>query len=467
MAQRNGIPDSQVLLRNCFFIQPSADKEGVRGQDILIEGNLIARIGPGVTAPPGARVIDCSRHVVVPGFVNTHHHFFQTLTRNLPAVQDAKLFDWLVYLYEVWKNIDEEAIYTSSLLAMGELLKTGCTCSTDHLYLYPRGAGDFVSRQFEAAEKVGMRFSPSRGSMSLSKKDGGLPPDSVVQDADTILADSERVIKRFHDPDPLSMRKIVLAPCSPFSVTEELMRESARLARRHGVRLHTHLAETADEDQYCREKYGVRPVALMERCEFIGPDVFYAHGIFFNDEELGVLRRTGAQIAHCPSSNMRLASGICRVRDMLDRGIPVSLAVDGSASNDSSDFLGELRHALLLQRVARGSGALTARDVLRMATETGAGVLGFERIGRIEAGFAADLAIFDVDRLEYAGSLSDPFAALVFAGYNHGTDYTICNGTVVVDKGKLTGVDERELTRDANRIADSLLKAAVGVQPAR
>ena len=456
MAYEKPVSSNQILLRNCFFIQPSAEKEGVRGQDILIQDNLIARVGGAVAAPPGARVIDCSRHVVVPGFVNTHHHFFQTLTRNLPAVQNAKLFDWLVYLYEIWKNIDEEAIYVSSLVAMGELLKTGCTSSTDHLYLYPRGAGDFVSRQFEAAEKVGMRFSPSRGSMSLSRKDGGLPPDTVVQDPETILSDSERAIKRYHDPDPLAMRKIVLAPCSPFSVTEELMRESARLARRHGVRLHTHLAETADEDQYCLEKYGVRPVALMERSEFLGPDVFYAHGIFFNDEELGVLKRAGAQVAHCPSSNMRLASGICRVREMLDMGIPVSLAVDGSASNDSSDFLGELRHALLLQRVAKGSGALTAREVLGMATETGARVLGFDRTGKIEPGFAADLAVFNIDRLEYAGSLSDPFAALVFAGYNHGTDYTICNGKVVVENGSLTGVDERQLTADANRIASSL-----------
>ena len=413
-----------------------------------------------MTAAPGARVIDCSRHVVVPGFVNTHHHFFQTLTRNLPAVQNAKLFDWLVYLYEIWKRVDEEAVYTSSLLAMGELLKTGCTCSTDHLYLYPRGAGDFAARQFEAAEKLGMRFSPSRGSMSLSRKDGGLPPDTVVQDAQTILADSERVIRQFHDPSPHAMRKVVLAPCSPFTVTEELMRDSARLARRHGVRLHTHLAETEDENDYCLEKYGVRPVALMERCEFIGPDVFYAHGIFFSDQELGVLLRSGAQVAHCPSSNMRLGSGVCRVREMLDMGIPVSLAVDGSASNDSSDFLGELRHALLLQRVVKGSGALTAREVLRMATETGAQVLGFEKIGRIEPGFAADLAVFNIDRMEYAGSLSDPFAALVFAGYDHGTDYTICNGRVVVEKGKLTGLDEQALTRDANRIAESLLSAA-------
>jgi 8-oxoguanine deaminase len=448
---------SDLLLKRCFFIQPSADQPGVRGADILIQGERIARIAADIRPADGTRVIDCTRHVVVPGFVNTHHHFFQTLTRNLPAVQDAKLFDWLVYLYEIWKNIDEESVYYSSLLAMGELLKTGCTCSTDHLYLYPRGIrGDFVSLQFEAAAELGMRFSPSRGSMSLSKKDGGLPPDTVVQDEDAILADSERAINQFHDPSPRSMRKIVLAPCSPFSVSEELMRQTARLARKHGVRLHTHLAETADEDAYCLSAYGVRPVELMERAEFIGPDVFYAHGIFFNDSELGVLRSRGAQVAHCPSSNMRLGSGTCRVRDMLDLGIPVSLAVDGSASNDTSDFLGEMRNAMLLQRVSRGSGALRAREVLRMATETGAAVLGFEGIGKVAEGYAADLALFDVNRLEYVGSLTDPFAALIFAGYNHGTDYTICNGRVVVEKGRLTGMDEELLVREAGRVASRL-----------
>lgn len=447
-----------VLLKDCFFIQPSADMEGIRGADILIEGTDIRRIGPSLAAPPGCRVVDCSRHVVVPGFVNTHHHFFQTLTRNLPAVQDAKLFDWLVYLYEVWKKIDGEAVHVSSLLAMGELLKTGCTCTTDHLYLYPRGVNaDFAGLQFQAAKTLGMRFAPTRGSMSLGKRDGGLPPDSVVQDEDTILADSERVIRQFHDPSPRAMRKVVLAPCSPFSVSEDLMLRSARLARAHGVRLHTHLAETADEDAYCLEKYGVRPVALMERCEFIGADTFYAHGIHFTDEELAVLRREGAQVAHCPSSNMRLGSGICRVRDMLDLGIPVSLAVDGSASNDTSDFLGEMRNALLLQRVVRGSSALGAREVLSMATETGAAVLGFAGIGRIAEGWAADLAVFDVGRLEYAGSLSDPFAALLFSGYDHGAAYTICNGKVVVDRGRLTGIDEERLAADATRIAARLL----------
>jgi 8-oxoguanine deaminase len=453
---------ASILLRDCLCVQPSADAAGMRGVDLLTADGLIKDIRRGIPAPADARVIDCSRHVVVPGFVNTHHHFFQTLTRNLPAVQNAKLFDWLVYLYEVWRHMDDQAISVSSRLAMGELLKTGCTSTTDHLYLYPRGAGDFPALQYQAAEELGMRFAPCRGSMSRGKRDGGLPPDSVVQDEDTILADCERVIRRFHDPAPLAMRKVVLGPCSPFSVSEALMRESARLARRHGVRLHTHLAETADENEYCQKIYGVRPLALMERCEFVGPDVSYAHGIHFNDAELAVLARHRAQVAHCPTSNMRLGSGVCRVRDMLDRGVPVALAVDGSASNDSSDFLGEMRNALLLQRVSRGSGALTARETLRMATETGASVLGFGKVGRLEAGWAADAAVFDVGTMEYAGSLSDPLAALVFAGFNHGAAYTICNGRVVVDGGRLTGIDEEELTRQANRIASRLLEKAAG-----
>ena len=292
--------------------------------------------------------------------------------------------------------------------------------------------------------------------MSRSRKDGGLPPDDVVQCEADILADSERAVRAFHDPSPLAMHRVMLAPCSPFSVSEELMKETAALARRLGVRLHTHLAETADENEFCLERHGVRPLALMERCDFVGPDVSFAHGIHFTDDELDALARHGSQIAHCPTSNMRLGSGISRVRDMLDRGITVSLAVDGSASNDSSDFLGEMRHALLLQRVARGSAALGVRDVLRMATEGGARSLGFERIGRIEPGYAADLAVFDVGRLEYAGSLSDPLAALVFAGFDHGTAYTIVNGRVVVDSGRLAAIDERELTDRANRAAARL-----------
>ncbi|HDQ15092.1 MAG TPA: 8-oxoguanine deaminase, partial [Sediminispirochaeta sp.] len=292
---------------------------------------------------------------------------------------------------------------------------------------------------------------------SLSKKDGGLPPDTVVQTEEEILRDSERVIQRYHDGGEFSMRKVVLAPCSPFSVTEELMKESVQLARRYGVRLHTHVAETFDENDFCLEVYGRRPLKLMEDTGFIGEDTFYAHGIHFNDDELKVLAETGTHIAHCPSSNMRLGSGICRVAEMLPMEINVALAVDGSASNDSSDMLGELRNALLLQRVKYGAAALGTRDVFRMASENGAKLLGYRKIGKLEKGYAADMAIFDVHKLEYTGALSDPLAALIFSGYNHGTDYTIVNGRLAVEHGRLTGFPEEELVEKGNQIARDLL----------
>jgi len=476
-----------ILLKDCFHILTPEGTDDLRGADILIRRNRIERIAksidPGGSASRGAsgeaaprvetgkgstteqapdeeiEVIDCSHIVVVPGFVNTHHHFYQTLTRNLKEVQNAKLFDWLIYLYEVWKGIDADAVFYSTLLAAGELLKTGCTCATDHHYIYPMGfQGDLMGIQFDASGKVGIRFSPCRGSMSLSKKDGGLPPDSVVQTEDQILRDSERVIKTYHDDSDSSMRKIILAPCSPFSVTEELMRETARLARIYGVRLHTHLAETADEDDYCLRVYKKRPLSLMQDLEFVGEDVSYAHGIFFEDAELELLAETGISVAHCPSSNMRLGSGIARVKEMIEMGINVGLAVDGSASNDTSDFLGEMRQALLLQRVRYGAGALSASDVFRIATLNGAKLLGFNGIGSVEEGYLADLALFDIDRLEYAGALSDPPAALLFAGINHQTAYTIVNGRIVVRDGRLTGYDEQEIIARANEISTQLLK---------
>jgi 8-oxoguanine deaminase len=450
---------SSVLLKNIYYLHLSSDTEPLRDHDLLMTDGVVSHIGPELQAPEGSRVIDCSRHVVVPGFVNTHHHFYQTLTRNIPAVQDAKLFDWLLHLYEVWKHIDEEGVYYSSLLAMGELLKTGCTTSTDHHYLYPDTfTTDLMGLQFKAAQTLGMRFSPTRGSMSRSKKDGGLPPDSVVQNEDVIMKDSLRVIEQYHDPSPLAMNKIVLAPCSPFSVTKELMKESVKLARQYGVTLHTHLAETFDENDFCVEIYGKRPLALMEECDFIGDDVFYAHGIHFDDDELALLAQTGTHIAHCPSSNMRLGSGICRVHEMLPMGINVAIGVDGSASNDSSDFLGEMRNTLLLQRVRYGSGAITAKEVFTMASENGAKLLHFDRVGKLEVGYAADAAIFDVSTFEYAGSLSDPLAALIFTGYNHATDYTIVNGKVVVDHGTLVGIDEHELAAKANALAFAMLE---------
>ena len=357
---------SSILLKNCFYIFLSADEESRRGEDVLIRENRIAKIGADIVEPAD-RVIDCSTCVVIPGFVNTHHHFYQTLTRNLPAVQNAELFDWLVYLYEVWKHLDEEAVYYASMLAMAELLKTGCTTSTDHHYVYPQNvSGDLIGAQFKAAANLGMRLSPTRGSMSLSKKDGGLPPDNVVQTEDEILKDSERVIQQYHDDRELAMRKIILAPCSPFSVTETLLTATVQLARKYGVRLHTHLAETRDENEFCLEIYGCKPLKLMENCEFIGADVSYAHGIHFNDQELKLLADTGTHIAHCATSNMRLGSGICRVKEMLSLGINVALAVDGSASNDSSDMLGEIRNALLLQRVHYGASAMSTLDVMKM-----------------------------------------------------------------------------------------------------
>jgi len=448
-----------ILLRDCYrVIAPGADLSGV---DILIEGNRITRIGPNIEAPAGTTCIDASSHVVLPGLVNTHHHFYQTLTRNLPAVQNAKLFDWLLYLYEIWKGLDPEAVYWSSMLAMAELAKTGCTLSSDHHYLYPAGfADDIPSLQFQAASDIGLRFAPTRGSMSRSKKDGGLPPDSAVQDEETILIHSEETIRKFHDKAPDAMRKVAIAPCSPFSVSEDLMKRSAELARRYGVRIHTHLAETSDEDDYCMSIYGRRPLQVMEDCGFLGPDVWYAHGIFFNDEELDLLAKTKTGISHCPSSNMRLGSGICRVREMIDRGVPLSLAVDGSASNDSSDMLGEARQALLLQRIRYGSAGITAREVLSLATSGGASILGFDQAGSIAEGKLADIALFDVMKLEYSGALSDPAAALVFSGYDHGVDHLIVNGKIVVKSGGLAGADEETIRVNAEKAAKRLYAKA-------
>ena len=454
-----------IVLKDCFCIYDGEKR--LFNKNIIIKDNLIDKItesgdtGYHEECDNGniCEIIDCSSHIIIPGLINTHHHFYQVLTRNLPAVQNAELFDWLTFLYDIWKNIDAEAVYFSTLCASAELMKTGCTCSSDHHYLYPRSFdGDIMSIQFEAADKAGIRFSPTRGSMSRSKKDGGLPPDSVVQTEDEILADSERVIKEFHDPSPLAMHKIVLAPCSPFSVTKGLMKDSAALARKNKVRLHTHLAETLDEEHSSGKLYGCRPLELMQSCDFTGPDVFFAHGIHFNDEELKILRDEGCGISHCPSSNMRLGSGIARIREMLELGIDVSLAVDGSASNDSSDMLGEARNAMLLQRVAGGASAMTVEQTIGIASAGGAKVLGFPLCGFIKSGFAADLAIFNLDSPAYAGALSDPLAALLFCGYNHQTEYTIVNGRITVRDGNLSHFDEERLTSEVNRIASKLLK---------
>lgn len=447
-----------ILLKDCFYLHSPEVDDPFAGWDVLLDDGKVSRIAQGINAGQ-AEQIDCSRHVVVPGFVNTHHHFYQTLTRNLPEAQDAKLFDWLVYHYPIWAHIDEEAVHISTQLACAELLKTGCTCTTDHHYLYPESfTGDLMGIQFQAAGEIGIRFSPSRGSMSLGVSKGGLPPDSVVQESSAILEDSQRVIETYHDPDPCAMRKVTLAPCSPFSVTPELMQDSVKLARQHGVRLHTHVAETQDEDDYCMEVHGKRPLAIMADWGFVGEDVSYAHGVFFNDDELNLLAETKTGVCHCPSSNMRLGSGIARITEMRKQGVPTSLAVDGSASNDTSDMLGEMRNALLLQRVRYGADAIGAREVFEMATTGGAQILNFPRTGALRPGWTADLAIYDVHRLEYAGSLSDPLAALLFAGFSHQTDFTIVNGRVVVRHGILQSIDEDELTVSANAAASRLLE---------
>lgn len=458
-----------ILLRNCYAVATSTFEEIKYGKDILIEENKIKEVGDNLIEKltdeekKRLQILDCSDSIAIPGLVNTHHHFYQTLTRNLLEVQNAKLFDWLVYLYEIWKYIDEEAIFWSSAIAIGELLKTGCTLTTDHHYLYPKKIVDknisIMNIQFEVADRLGMRFSPTRGSMSKSKKDGGLPPEDVVQDEDEILSETEKIIKTFHDSSDESMRKVIVAPCSPFSVSESLMKKSAELARKYNVKLHTHLAETEDEVEYCLEKYGKRPLRLMQDLDFIGQDVFYAHGIFFNDEELDILAKTGTGIAHCPSSNMRLGSGICRVVEGLKKGVDFGLAVDGSASNDSSDMLAEARMALLLQRVKYGSNALDARQIFDIAINGGAKMLGYNKIGKLASGYLADIAVFKIiDRIDFAGSLSDPFAALLFTGNNHQTKYTIVNGVVVVKDGTLINMNEVEIAKNGNRIAKELLE---------
>jgi 8-oxoguanine deaminase len=376
-------------------------------------------------------------------------------------VQDAKLFDWLITLYEVWREITPEAVYTGALVGLGELLLTGCTTTTDHHYLFPAQArGELIDEEFRAAAVLGVRFQPTRGSMSRGKSGGGLPPDDVVQTPDAILRDSERVIGLYHDPAPFSMRRVALAPCSPFSVTKDLMRETARLARDRGVRMHTHLAETADEDAYCLEVYGKRPVALMEELSWIGNDVWFAHCVFLNDAEVRLFAQTQTGVAHCPSSNMRLGSGIAPVPALLKAGAPVGLAVDGSASNDSSNMLAELRQALLLHRVLGGAAAITVDDVLWMATRGGAAALGYTEIGSLEPGKAADFALFNVDRIGYAGAMHDPIAALVLCGDTSIADHVVCNGQAVVEGGRLVFAEESRIVEQANACARMLAERA-------
>ena len=442
---------STLLIKNARYVISCDDNDTLYERvNLFIRDGVIRSIGPDFHQADS--VIDAASMAVYPGLINTHHHLYQLFSRNLPEVQKMELFPWLVTLYEVWKGLDEEVVTWSSLTGLGELLKTGCPTCFDHHYVFPRGAGDLLAAQFRAAGQVGIRFMASRGSMDLSQKDGGLPPDSVVQTIDEILTDSERLVRVWHDPSPCSMHQVALAPCSPFSVSGALMRETARLARRLGVRLHTHVAETRDEEQFTLEKFGMRPLRYMESLGWVGPDVWYAHGIHFNDDELRLLAQTGTGVAHCPISNMKLASGVCRVPEMLRLGVPVGLAVDGAASNDGCDLLEELRVCYLLHRLQASAAAPTGYEVLKLATRGSARLLGRDDIGCLAPGKAADCFLIDLDRLSLVGTQFDPMSVLGTVGLKGNVDYTIVNGVPVVQNGELTTIDEAETVRAANAV---------------
>lgn len=451
---------STLLLKNIRALITCDDRDRVlEHTDLYCEDGFIRAIGPGLPYSAGT-VIDGGHYWCYPGLVNTHHHLYQVFSRNLPEVQNLELFDWLTALYGIWKNLNGSVVRLSSLTGMGELLKHGCTTCFDHHYVFPAGAGDLLGAQFAAAEELGMRMSASRGSMDLSRKDGGLPPDSVVQTVDEIMKDSVRAIETWHDPSPGSMRQVALAPCSPFSVSAELLRQSAVLARQYGVRLHTHLCETLDEEAYMLETRRMRPLEFMESLGWVGPDVWYAHGIHFNDAELRKLAESGTGVAHCPISNMKLSSGVARVPEMLALGIPVGLAVDGSASNDGSSLMEELRVCYLLHRLCSSARAPSGYQVLKMATRGGARLLGRGDIGSLEAGKCADMFLVDSRRLELAGAERSPADAPAAVGLRGPVDYTIVNGKVVVKEGRLTTVNEAQIAAEARRACRSYLAMA-------
>lgn len=452
---------ARTLFKNAAALITGDDALGeIAGADLLIDGRTVAALGPGLPGPAD-EVIDLSGRIVVPGLINTHHHLYQVLTRCLPAVQDAKLFDWLVYLYEIWKHLTPEDLHAAAQAGLAELLLTGCTTCSDHHYLCPECAeGDLFAAEADAAAALGIRLHMTRGSMSLGRSAGGLPPDSVIQDEATILADSARVVERFHDPDPLAMCQVALAPCSPFSVTPGLMREVAVLAREKKVRLHTHLAETLDEERFCVQRHGKRPLALMEDYGWLGPDVWFAHCVTLDPDEIRRLAATGTGVAHCPVSNLRLGSGIAPVPAMLAAGVPVGLAVDGSASNDSSNLLRELMTCMLVHRVGTAVDAMPARRALAVATTGGARVLGREALGSLAPGRAADLAVFDLRGLAYAGARHDPLAALLFCGLDQRAELVMVNGQIVVRDRRLVRLDEAELAERADRASRGLLGRA-------
>ena len=447
-----------LMLRNLSALVTCNDADEVLQRvDLYSENGIIRAIGPNLPQKAD-RELDGTNLLCYPGLINTHHHLYQQFSRNLPQVQNMELFDWLKTLYEIWKNLDTEVVRYSSLTGLGELMKNGCTTCFDHHYVFPAGAGDLIGAQLEAADALGIRMVCSRGSMDLSVKDGGLPPDSVVQSVDEILQDCARVIEAYHDPSFGSMRQIVLAPCSPFSVSAELLRQSAILARQYGVRLHTHLCETKDEENYTLARCGLRPLAYMASLGWIGDDVWYAHGIHFTDEELDLLAETGTGVAHCPVSNMKLSSGIARIPDMLARGVKVGLAVDGSASQDGSNLLEEIRVCFLLHRLNSSKKAPSGYDVLKMATRGSASLLGRNDIGSVEVGKCADLFLVDSRRLELVGATYDPKNVFGTVGLRGAVDYTVVNGRITVENGRLTRQDEEAVAEQARKVCDNYLQ---------
>lgn len=444
------------LLKNLSMVVTFDDSDSIyNNADILINDNVITEIGKDIKCDAGTEIIDCEGLTALPGFVNTHHHLYQTLFRGIDEVQEKPLFPWLVGLYEFWKHIDQEAVYCGALVGFAELLRTGCTTTMDHHYLFPKGIGSLIDEQIKASSEIGIRFHATRGSMSLGRSGGGLPPDSVVQKEEEILIDSERLIDKYHDRRKYAMVRIALAPCSPFSVSKKLMVESRDLARKKGVMLHTHLAETKDEEAFCLEKYGLRPAQLMDSLGWTGPDVWFAHVIHVDEEDMKLLKGSGA--AHCPSSNMKLSSGICPTVDLKKAGVKLGIAVDGSASNDSSNMWEEVRRAYLLNHLKYGTDGLNAYEVLKIAARGGAEVLGRDDIGILDKGKAADIVLYDLNDVSYAGC-HNPLVGLVTCGNTSLVKMTMVNGRVVVKDGRLLTMDSNAIAERAHKIASGIVK---------
>ena len=457
-----------LLIRNAECVATVDDqRRELRGASVFVDGHRIAAIGAAADLPATAdEVIDARGHLVMPGLVNTHHHMYQSLTRAIPATQDAELFGWLRGLYSIWAGLTPEMVRVSTQVAMAELLLSGCTTSSDHLYIYPNGVR--LEDSIEAAARIGMRFTALRGSMSLGASQGGLPPDSVVEKEDAILADTQRLIETWHDRAHGAMVQVAVAPCSPFSVSRDLMRESAALARSHGVRLHTHLAENDHDIAYTREKFNCTPAEYAQDLGWLGEDVWHAHCVKLDSAGIGLFARSRTGVAHCPCSNMRLASGMVPLRQMLDAGVPVGLGVDGSASNDGAHMVAEARQALLLARVRRsldlfgcdhGPSEMTARDVLAVATRGGAEVLGRSDIGHLAPGMCADLALFDLRTLGFAGgAVHDSVASLLLCASPQAA-WTVVNGRVVVREGRLASVELEPVIERHNQLALQLAQS--------